>query len=79
MKNFMAVAFFASAVVTGFSAAQAMPVAPLHQDPAGSIIQVYGGCGYGGHRGPYGGCRPLYNCQPGWHSGPYGRRCFRNW
>jgi hypothetical protein len=25
MKNFMAVAFFASAVVTGFSAAQAMP------------------------------------------------------
>jgi hypothetical protein len=79
MKNFMAVAFFATAVVTGISAAQAMPVAPLHQDPGGSIIQVYGGCGYGGHRGPYGGCRPLYSCPPGWHSGPYGRRCFRNW
>jgi hypothetical protein len=45
MKNFMAVAFFVSAVVTGFSAAQAMPVAPLHQDPGGSIIPVYGGCG----------------------------------
>ncbi len=79
MKNLMAVAFFAGFVVTGFSAAQAMPVAPLNQDPGGSIIQVYGGCGYGGHRGPYGGCRPLYNCPPGWHSGPYGRRCFRNW
>jgi hypothetical protein len=45
MKNFMAVAFFASVVVTGLSAAQAMPVAPLHQDPDGSITQVYGGCG----------------------------------
>jgi hypothetical protein len=22
------------------------------------IIQVYGGCGPYGHRGPYGGCRP---------------------
>jgi hypothetical protein len=56
-----------------------MPVVPLNQDPGGLIIQVYGGCGYGGHRGPYGGCRPLYNCPSGWHSGPYGRRCLRNW
>jgi hypothetical protein len=79
MKNFVAVAFFASVALTGFSAAQAMPIAPLDQNQGGSIIQVYGGCGYGGHRGPYGGCRPLYNCPPGWHSGPYGRRCFRNW
>jgi len=76
MKNFMVAAFVAGAVLTGFAAAQAMPVAP---DLNGSIIQVYGGCGYGGHRGPYGGCRPLYSCPPGWHSGPYGRRCFRNW
>jgi len=79
MKNFMAAAFLAGAALTGFSAVQAMPVAPLNQDQNGSIIQVYGGCGYGGHRGPYGGCRPLYSCPPGWHSGPYGRRCFRNW
>jgi hypothetical protein len=79
MRSVLAVAFFASVVLTGFSAAQAMPVAPLHQDQSGSVIQVYGGCGYGGHRGPYGGCRPLYNCPPGWHPGPYGRRCFRNW
>jgi hypothetical protein len=79
MKNFMAAAFLTGAVLTGFTAAQAMPVAPLDPDQNGSIIQVYGGCGYGGHRGPYGGCRPLYNCPPGWRSGPYGRRCFRNW
>jgi membrane-associated protease RseP (regulator of RpoE activity) len=59
MKNFIAFAFFVSVLVTGFNAAQAMPVAPLDQDPGGSIVQVYGGCGYGGHRGPYGGCRPL--------------------
>ncbi len=60
---------------------QAMPLAPLPLATAGdaAIIQVSGGCGWGGHRGPYGGCRPLYNCPPGWHSGPYGQRCFRNW
>jgi len=59
---------------------QAMPLASLAQTAASdAIIQLYGGCGWGGHRGPYGGCRPLYNCPPGWHAGPYGRRCFRNW
>ena len=79
MRNFIAAAVLAGAVLNGFTAAQAMPVAPLHPDQNGSIIQVYGGCGYGGHRGPYGGCRPLYSCPPGWHSGAYGRRCFRNW
>ena len=51
------------------------------------IIQVAGGCGFGEHRGPYGGCRinpgprgrirasvtglPL-GCPPGLHRGPYG-------
>ncbi|MBP1178876.1 GCG_CRPN prefix-to-repeats domain-containing protein [Methylobacterium sp. PvR107] len=51
------------------------------------IIQVYGGCGPYGHRGPYGGCRPGgqrggYSrgvaCPPGFHIGPYGRRCWPN-
>ena len=41
--------------------------------------EVAQGCGPGFHRGPYGGCRPMYTCPPGWHTGPYGRRCFRNW
>ena len=61
------------------SASQAMPLAPLAQATSGDIIHVSGGCGCYGHRGPYGGCRPVYNCPPGWHSGPYGQRCFRNW
>jgi hypothetical protein len=79
MKNFMVVALFASAALIGIEGAQAMPIAPLAQDPNPAVIQVYGGCGPGWHRGPYGGCRPLFNCPPGWHTGPYGRRCFRNW
>jgi len=62
----------------GMSGSQAMPLAPLAQAPA-AVIPVAGGCGPGWHRGPYGGCRPMYNCPPGWHSGPFGRHCFRNW
>lgn len=63
------------------SASQAMPIAPLDQAQAtaDTTIRVAGGCGVGWHRGPYGGCRPMYNCPPGWHPGPFGRRCFRNW
>ena len=63
------------------SGSQAMPLAPLAPATVGDavIIQVAGGCGWGWHRGPYGGCRPLYNCPPGFHTGPYGRHCFRNW
>jgi hypothetical protein len=79
MKNFIAGAFIAGGILSGIAAAQAMPVAPLQQGENAQIIQVFGGCGYGWHRGPYGGCRPLYNCPPGWHTGPYGRRCMRNW
>jgi hypothetical protein len=57
VRKFLAAAFFASVVVTGFSEAQAMPIAPLQQDQAaqGQVIQVFGGCGPGWHRGPYGG------------------------
>jgi hypothetical protein len=74
----------ASAIALGLSfaamtASQAMPLAPLDQAASADTIRVAGGCGPGWHRGPYGGCRPMFNCPPGWHSGPYGRRCFRNW
>jgi hypothetical protein len=60
---------------------QAMPLAPLSPAASGEavIIPVAGGCGWGFHRGPFGGCRPLYSCPPGFHTGPYGRHCFRNW
>jgi hypothetical protein len=61
------------------TASQAMPLAPLDQAASADTIRVAGGCGPGWHRGPYGGCRPMFNCPPGWHSGPFGRRRFRNW
>jgi hypothetical protein len=79
MRIFFAISLLASTVLAGIAAAQAMPIAPLQQEQSAAVIQVFGGCGYGWHRGPYGGCRPLYNCPPGWHTGPYGRRCMRNW
>ena len=81
MKILAASLFAIGVSLAAMSASQAMPVAPLDQAVSedAAMIPVYGGCGWGGHRGPYGGCRPLYNCPPGWHSGPYGRRCFRNW
>jgi hypothetical protein len=58
--------------------AQAMPVAPLDSTVASDTVRVAGGCGPGWHRGPYGGCRPLYSCPIGWHPGPFGKRCFPN-
>jgi len=78
----LAVSVFAIGV--GFASmpvSKAMPVAPLDQAAAADIaaIPVAGGCGPGWHRGPYGGCRPMFNCPPGWHSGAFGRHCFRNW
>jgi len=76
----------ASAVALGLglfaqTPSQAMPLAPLGHSVSGNaaIVPVAGGCGWAWHRGPFGGCRPLYSCPPGFHSGPYGRRCFRNW
>lgn len=77
MKSLIAVAIFTAGLVIAAASAQALPRAPLSSDS--SVITVAGGCGPGWHRGPYGGCRPMYNCPPGWHSGPYGRHCFRNW
>jgi hypothetical protein len=79
MKMLVASAFAICLGVAAISAAQAMPVAPLDRSASTDTIRVAGGCGPGGHRGPYGACRPMYNCPPGWHSGPFGRRCFRNW
>ena len=78
----VAVSLFAIGLgLASMSVSQAMPVAPLDQAAAAgdTTIPEACGCGPGRHRGPYGGCRPMYNCPPGWHSGPFGRRCFRNW
>jgi hypothetical protein len=43
------------------------------------VTTAFGGCGWVGHRGPEGLCRPLYNCPPGWRTGPFGRHCHRAW
>jgi hypothetical protein len=81
MKALAASFFVIGIALASMSASRAMPAAPLDHAVAGdtATIPVAGGCGPGWHRGPAGGCRPLYNCPPGWHSGPFGRRCFRNW
>ena len=63
------------------------PALPLPQADENPIIQVYGGCGPFGHRGPYGGCRAGGQaggywrgrpCPPGFHLGRGGRRCWPN-
>ncbi len=80
MKLLAASVFAFGISLAAITASYAMPVVPLDQTSAasGDIIRVAGGCGFGWHRGPYGGCRPMFNCPPGWHPGPFGRRCFRN-
>jgi hypothetical protein len=78
VKLLVASAFAIGLSLAAISASSAMPLAPLDQSVASDTIRVAGGCGPGFHRGPYGGCRPMFNCPPGWHPGPYGRRCFRN-
>ena len=78
--SLIALAALATIGAAGVSVSQAMPIAPLDQAQAEiSIVSTTaGGCGWGMHRGPYGGCRPMFNCPPGWHSGPWGRHCFPN-
>jgi hypothetical protein len=79
MKTLIAIAVIAGAGVIAAASSQAMPLlAPVQQDEASGIIKVAEGCGAGGHRGPYGHCRPRYSCPWGWHPGPYGWHCFRN-
>lgn len=46
----------ASTLMLASGAAMALPVAPLSTGDA-SITLVRGGCGFGEHRGPLGGCR----------------------
>lgn len=46
----------ASVTLFAGGGAQAMPVAPLVQNDA-AVTLVRGGCGFGEHRGRFGGCR----------------------
>jgi hypothetical protein len=71
----------AAVTVIGVSASKTMPLTPLAEAVADAtpVETASGGCGFLGHRGPFGACRPLYSCPFGWHPGPFGQRCFRNW
>jgi hypothetical protein len=55
---FLAAAMSAVIMLTSIDA-QAVPMAPAGQlaYKADKVIQVRGGCGYGRHRGRWGGCR----------------------
>jgi hypothetical protein len=79
--SLLAAAAFAIVGLAGMSASEAMPFAALDQAQAETSIvtTTAQGCGWWDHRGPYGHCRPLYSCPPGWHTGPFGRHCHRNW
>jgi hypothetical protein len=79
MTKLIATACIASAGLALVSSARAMPIAPPDQPEVGAVIQVFGGCGWGGHRGPVGGCRSRYSCPPAWHTGPWGCVCRPNW
>ena len=77
-----------TALVAAFTAAGglpsgAMPVPGAPILPGGTML-VRDGCGWDGHRTPWGQCvpnyaRPIYRaCPPGYHLGPYRGRCFPN-
>ena len=56
----------------------AMPAAPVVGGT--NVITVWGGCGPGWHRGPYGGCRRdggYYRAGPVVVVNPYRRHCWR--
>ncbi|MGU3536823.1 GCG_CRPN prefix-to-repeats domain-containing protein [Methylobacterium sp. A54F] len=82
LKTLIPAALLAAVLV---APASALPLAPLPA-PDTNVVQVYGGCGPYGHRGPYGGCRPGGQrggyfgraCPRGFHLGRGGRRCWPN-
>lgn len=78
-----------SALLLAAGEAQALPspFAPGLGPSDSPIVQVRGGCGFGAHRGPFGGCRlnrgprgalrraltgAPGGCPPGLYRGPYG-------
>jgi hypothetical protein len=84
MRGFLLATTFAVSMglfgIAGTASSQAMPIAPLDeaQAEASVIATASMGCGWLGHRGPFGHCRPIFNCPPGWHTGPFGQICVRN-
>jgi len=58
------------------AATQAMPFNPAHSR---LIISVSSGCGIGVHRGPYGGCDPIYGGYYRSYYGGYYRSYYRGY
>ena len=81
MPSFKITAAAAALSVFGIAAATAMP-ASIDIPADSNVTLVSGGCGFNGHRNPYGYCvpnRPIYRaCPPGFHLGPYRRQCWPN-
>lgn len=74
----LALALVAVVCLGASSLAQASPTAPAigRDDP--NIIRVWGGCGWGWHPTPWGGCAPNHRYwngggyyHPYWHGGYY--------
>ncbi len=89
--TFSQISLAGAALLFAAGTANAAPLAPtplLDSGTRARIVQVAGGCGFGEHRGPFGGCR-INNgprgairaqltglprgCPPGQHRGFYGR------
>ena len=78
----------ASAALFAVGQAQALPMAPSPAGIDAPIVLARAGCGFGAHRGPFGGCRlnrgprgairravtgAPRGCPPGLYRGPAGR------
>ena len=56
MRNLMLAAITATTLSLGTVGADARPLVIVEPAVAPHIVLVGGGCGFGFHRGPYGGC-----------------------
>jgi len=76
----IAASFAAAGLISLAGISQAMPVIPLADAAAGAglVTATSGGCAWFDHRGPFGHCRPLYNCPRGFKTGRFGQVCHRD-
>ena len=56
MRNLILAAVAAATLSLGVAGADARPLIVVEPAVAAPIVRVGGGCGFGFHRGPYGGC-----------------------